>query len=271
MTHGNPVVRCFGRAALSLGGLWLASCMASVPAPKAQELPDTNWTLSALDGKPLLAGSSITLSFASGRVQGTDGCNRYSGPYTASGLALVIGPEVVATMMGCEPELMQQASTYMQALMSARGYRVEGGELQLLDAAGKLLARLTAPTRELALGLAGTSWRVTGFNNGRQAVVSALLGTTLTAGFSEDGRVSGTAGCNHYSAAYTSAGTKISFAPAVTTRMMCPKPEGIMEQEQQFLGAVAMAGTFRMEGGRLELRAADGALALTLTRESTPE
>ena len=143
MTHGNSVVRCVGRAALSLGGLWLASCMANVSAPKAQELPDTNWTLSALDGKPPLAGSRITLSFASGRVQGTDGCNRYSGPYTASGLALVIGPEVVATMMGCEPELMQQSSVFMQALTATRNYRFAGGELQLLDSSGKLLAILT--------------------------------------------------------------------------------------------------------------------------------
>ena len=150
MTHGNSVVRCLSRAALSLGGLWLANCMANVPAPKAQELPDTNWTLSALDGKPPLAGSSITLSFASGRVQGTDGCNRYSGPYTASGLTLVIGPEVVATMMACEPELMQQSSAYMQAIVSARSYRIGAGELQLLDSGGKLLARFAAKAQGLA-------------------------------------------------------------------------------------------------------------------------
>ena len=128
MTHGNSVVRCFSRAALSLGGLWLANCMANVPAP----------------------------SFASGRVQGTDGCNRYSGPYTASGLALVIGPELVATMMGCEPELMQQSSAYMQAIVGARSYRIGAEELQLLDSSGKLLARFAAQ----AQGLAGTSRRV---------------------------------------------------------------------------------------------------------------
>ena len=147
MTHGNSVVRCVGRAALSLGGLWLASCMANVPAPKAQELPDTNWTLSALDGKPPLAGSRITLSFASGRVQGTDGCNRYSGPYTASGSALTVGPDVAATMMGCEPALMQQASVFMQALMGSRNFHIDGNRLELRTPDGTLALTLARDSK----------------------------------------------------------------------------------------------------------------------------
>jgi heat shock protein HslJ len=42
-----------------------------------------------------------------------------------------------------------------------------------------------------------------------------------------------------------------------------------MEQEQQFLKALETVATMRMEGDRFELRTADGALAVTLTKGAT--
>ena len=54
-------------------------------------------------------------------------------------------------------------------------------------------------------------------------------------------------------------------APAVT-RMMCPS-DALMEQEQAFLKALSTVASARHEGNRLELRTADGALAVTLVRE----
>jgi len=41
----------------------------------------------------------------------------------------------------------------------------------------------------------------------------------------------------------------------------------VMEQEQQFLKALETVATVSQEGNRLELRRADGALAVTLARE----
>ena len=45
--------------------------------------------------------------------------------------------------------------------------------------------------------LEGVDWEVTGYNNGRQAVVSPKLGTRLNLMF-EDGLVSGSSGCNRF-------------------------------------------------------------------------
>jgi heat shock protein HslJ len=42
---------------------------------------------------------------------------------------------------------------------------------------------------------------------------------------------------------------------------MCNDPEGVMDQESQFLAALESAATYKIEGTRLELRTADGALA----------
>jgi heat shock protein HslJ len=203
------------------------------------------------------------LRFDAGRASGTDGCNRYSSPYTTKGSGLEFGADGASTQMACPPDVMQQAAAYRSGLSAARSYRVEGGRLQLLGPDGAVLATLVPQPQALA----GTSWRVTGYNNGRQAVVSVLAGTTLTLAFAPDGRVSGSAGCNHYSAKYTFAGESLGFGPAATTRKMCADHERVMEQEQQFLKALETVASARQEGDRLELRTANGALAVALTRE----
>jgi heat shock protein HslJ len=52
----------------------------------------------------------------------------------------------------------------------------------------------------------------------------------------------------------------ISIGPAASTRMMCGEPEGIMEQEAQYLATLEMAQVYSIQGDRLELRTTDGAL-----------
>ena len=52
-----------------------------------------------------------------------------------------------------------------------------------------------------------------------------------------DGRVAGYAGCNRYTGSFKRDGKALSFGPAAATRRMCIEPEGVMEQEQQFLKA----------------------------------
>ena len=140
------------------------------------------------------------------------------------------------------------------------------GQLNLLGADGAATAIFTTQSTALA----GTVWDVTGYNNGRQALVSVLADTSLTMAFSNDGKVTGSAGCNRYTAVYLVEGVKLEFGPAAATRMMCARPEGIMEQEQLFLKALETVATARFEGDRLELRTADGALAVTLKKQ-TPQ
>lgn len=242
----------------------LAACAAVSTAAKPPGLNGTAWVLSSLPGQSPVAEGSPTLRFEGGSVQGTDGCNRYTAPYTATGSTLQVGPKGASTQMACPPEVMKQAQAFMGALTQARTYRIASGQLQLLTADGTVLATFAAQSQTLA----GTSWSVTGYNNGRQAVVSVLTGTNLTMAFGSDGQVGGSAGCNRYSAAYTLEGHKLTIGPAAATRMMCAKPEGVMEQERQFLRALETVAAARFEGDRLELRGAEGQLAITLTKVS---
>jgi heat shock protein HslJ len=233
--------------------------MAAEPAP----LAGTAWTLAAMPDASLVLGTTATLQFAAGRVQGSDGCNRFSAPITIAGDALEVGPRGASTQMACPPAVMKQAQAFMQALQDARTWRVAGRELALLGADGAMLATFAAQSRDLA----GTRWKVTGYNNGRQAVVSALGGTTLTMAFGDGGKVNGSAGCNRFSGRYTAAGDgKLVIDSVIATRKLCAQPEGVMEQERQFLDALRAVATARFEADRLELRKADGALAATLAK-----
>ena len=241
----------------------LAACTAMSTPVNPPELNGTAWVLSSLPGHSRVADSTVTMRFEGGRVYGTDGCNRYTAPYTAAGSTLEVSPKAASTQMACPPALMTQADAFMGALTRARAYRIAGGQLQLLTVDGTVLVTLAAQSQLLA----GSSWSVTGYNNGKQAVVNALNGTSLTMVFASDGKVSGSAGCNRYTATYNQDGQKLTFGPAAATRKMCAKPEGVMQQEQQFLKALETVATARFEGDRLELRAAEGQLAATLTKE----
>ena len=42
----------------------------------------------------------------------------------------------------------------------------------------------------------------------------------------------------------------------------CEQPEGIMEQEQEYLTALGTAATYQINGDRLEMRTAEGSIAV---------
>ena len=249
----------------------VSSACAAVPPPAESPAGDppridgTAWVLADLPSHARVPGSSITLRFEDGRAVGSDGCNRYGFAYTGTGSKLEFAPSGIATKMACAPDLMQQAEVFRTGLTRTRTYGMESGQLRLLDSEGTVIARFDPQP----VALAGTSWIVNGYNNGRQAVVSVLNGSELTMEFSADGRVAGYAGCNRYTGSFEQDGKMLSFGPSAATRRMCIEPEGVMEQEQQFLKALETVATARQEADSLEMRTADGALVVTLHRKPT--
>ena len=109
----------------------------ATPSNDANSLGDTNWSLSVLSGQPLLPDSEVTLHFDNGRIHGADGCNRYSGSYTAGEGRFQVGEDMVATKMACPEPVMRQAAGFMDALREARGYRRDAQKLVLLSADGR--------------------------------------------------------------------------------------------------------------------------------------
>jgi heat shock protein HslJ len=264
--HLNFEGRAMRRALNCLLGLLLAlgftGCSTVTPASETPPLEGAAWVLASLPGQSSLLGQPPTARFEGGRVQGSDGCNRYTAPYTAQGSSFEVGSRGASTRMACSPEVMKQAVAFTTALGSAKRCRVTDGRLQLLGSDGAVLATFVAQKQSLA----GTSWRATGINNGKGGVASIVGGSNVTVAFGADGRVSGSAGCNQFNAGYEAPGSNLSIKAPVVTRKMCANP-AVMEQEHAFLKALESVTTMRFEGNRLELRTATGALALGLTRE----
>jgi heat shock protein HslJ len=240
----------------------LAGCTAMSAETAPPPLDGTSWILASLPGRSSLIGSPATLAFERDHARGSDGCNRYGVPVSMKGATITFGPRGMSTQMACAPDVMQQAESFIAALNGAKSYRVEGGQLRLLGADGAVLATFAAQSKSLA----GTHWNVTGINNGRQALVSVAGGTAVTMSFGNDGRVSGSAGCNLFNARYEADGTKIRIIAPAATRKMCPG-EDVMAQEQQFLKALEAVTTLRVEGNRVEFRDAGGAMQVTAVRQ----
>ena len=259
----NTYKRIAAALPLMLGLLTVGCGVAPGAGPAVPSVPltGTRWSLTQLPGQTD-AGPAITLNIEDARLGGSDGCNSYGGGYTLSGGKISVDKNLVSTMMACPEPVMRRAAAYTAALVKAASYSSDGKTLTLLDSGGALLAVFAKQSDTLG----GTSWLATGVNNGNQAVVSASFGVTLSAYFGVDGRLNGSAGCNNYMAGFEAATGKIKITPPAGTKKACPEPAGVMAQEAQYLKALESAATYRIDGDRLELRTADGALAASFVR-----
>ncbi len=113
--------------------------------------------------------------------------------------------------------------------------------------------------------LSGTRWEVVNYNNGRGALVTLLDASRIALDFGTDGQASGNAGCNNFFASYQVNGNNITVGQPASTSLFCAEPEGVMEQEAEFLDALQTAATFRIDGDTLEMRSADQ-IAIIATR-----
>lgn len=230
-------------------------------------LDGTLWTLNTYRNQegsmtPALPNIPATLEFRSGRISGKAGCNTYFATYAQNDDKLNLS-QAGSTMMACPPDIMAQEQAYLQALNTVASFESTGTQLTLKDASGKVVLVFDKDT---PLSITGREWRATGINNGKQAVVSNPNTALVTATFGDDGNMSGSGGCNQYSAKYEIEGNTIKIGPAVSTLRACADEE-VNQQEQAFFAALTNAATYRISGTKLELRAADNALQVVFVAE----
>ena len=98
----------------------------------ASLLQGAEWTVDAIDGKPLVTGSQVTLAFApDGQLSGQASCNRFMTAYRLSGEGLAISP-AAGTRMMCDEALMAQEHTFLGALGQVQSFSIEGDGALLL-------------------------------------------------------------------------------------------------------------------------------------------
>lgn len=225
----------------------------------ATTLEGRMWRLTSLPGYDLAAlgaGQYPAARFEAGRVSGFSGCNRFMGSYTVERDQLVLG-QLAGTMMACPEAAMAIEGAFKAGLAGTLRYAIVDDRLTLTPAAGAPLVFDPEPKPVLE----GVGWEVTGFNNGRQAVVSPALGTRLTLSF-KDGTLSGSSGCNTFRASYQAEESRIVVGPVTSTRKTC-SGKGVMAQERQFLAALETAVKWDIDRGMLDMHRGDGERVLT--------
>ncbi len=238
----------------------------AVPSELPMEYQAITWQLIWLvdqngEKSNVLADTEITLKIDKDQVSGSAGCNSYNGAVIMVDGKLQIGP-LASTMMACPEPIMEQELVYLENLQKTVVLTLEGENLAGKDDNGQVILFFS---EKPSLPLVGTLWQVTGYNNGKGAIVSVLPGSQITAQFQDDGQFGGNATCNNYFGSYTLDGENIQIGQVGSTEMACMEPEGAMEQEQAYLNALSTAAFARIEGDQLELRTQDEALAVSYT------
>lgn len=131
----------------------LVEVVSKNPVAEVETVPgleDISWRLvSYLDPKgnqvKVSPGSEITAEFLDGKIEGSAGCNQYSGSYQFDGDRLKIG-DIAFTERYCfEPlGVMEQEAAYLEALGFVESYEIDGQNLMMTNAEGAWLLTFNA-------------------------------------------------------------------------------------------------------------------------------
>jgi heat shock protein HslJ len=95
----------------------------------------------------------------------------------------------------------------------------------------------------------GVNWRLFSYTDGKGGMSNIVGDQPITALFRADGTVTGSSGCNQYTAAYTTTGSSIKITPGISTMMACSP--AVMDQESLYFSLMAGATTYSVNGDTL--------------------
>ncbi|MFA5266504.1 MAG: META domain-containing protein [Methanoregula sp.] len=101
--------------------------------------------------------------------------------------------------------------------------------------------------------LTSTTWKLGWFDDTRGIWSKVAEGSTITATFLNEGKVTGSGGCNGYSSDYQLGSTpRIWFRrPEVPQNHECQTPYGVMSQESAYFTDLEWAETYSITDGQL--------------------
>lgn len=117
-----------------LTGAGLAACTPMQPA-----LVPSDWQVTNLAGRALTADDRVTMQFAEGRVAGTSGCNRYTGPVTLGEENAIAFGLLATTRMACLGEAADIEAAFVEQMGRIDSYRIARGDLVLLAAGTEVM------------------------------------------------------------------------------------------------------------------------------------
>lgn len=179
-----------------------------------------------IEGRDLVPGSRVRVTFDVGRIAAHAGCNSMGGSVAIVDGRLVLDG-LATTEMACDPALMDQ-DAWLAGFLDGAAVTVAGDTLTL----AKDAVTLTLLDREVAdpdRPLIGTRWVVDGLVAG-EAVSSVPAGVVASLVFAADGRVAVETGCNSGGGAVEIDDATLSFGSLVLTEMACAGGAGDVER-----------------------------------------
>lgn len=171
-----------------------------------------------------------------------------------------------APLTASGPNCLTTAGTYT--------YVIEATNADGVTATAQATVTVTEPTPAPPVGdasgagaaLLGKTLNVISYFDGAGALLTPLAGTKITALFQADGTVAGTAGCNTYGGGFQAPGAgAITIGPLMTTQMFCAEPEGVMNQEAQYLSVLQTAARYEATATELTLYSGADQVVATFT------
>ena len=209
----------------------------------------------SIDGRALVPGSRVRLSFDGGGIGASAGCNSMGGPYAVADGKLVVG-QLAMTEMACDPALMSQ-DTWLAGFLDGASVSLAGDALGLAKD-GVTLTLLDRDVADPDRPLVGTRWVVDGLVLG-EAVSSVPQGIVASVVFT-DAEASVATGCNSGAASVEIAETTLTFGPLALTKMACPADA--MEVEHAIAATLGGTVTYTIEADVLTLDAGGSGLVL---------
>ena len=111
---------------------------------------------------------------------------------------------------------------------------------------------IAAPTEVVPAEIAGMTWKLAWFDDTKGMWSKVAEGSTITATFLNEGKVTGSGGCNGYSADF-----HLGDAPRIWIRRpdvpdrVCQTPNGVMGQESYYFSDLQNAETYSITDGQL--------------------
>lgn len=100
--------------------------------------------------------------------------------------------------------------------------------------------------------LTSTTWNLTWFDDTKGVWSRVAEGSTVTATFFTEGKVTGSGGCNGYSTDYQLGNeSRIWFRRPEVPDHLCQTPTGVMSQESAFFTDLEWAETYSLTDGQL--------------------
>lgn len=183
------------------------------------------WILKTLNGQvaaDVFKGKIpvMNINMTENRISGNGGCNSYTGKFTLD-KGVFSAPNVAATMMMCVVE--NQEPQFFAMLAKQNNISLVNGTL-ILKNAGQNVAEFVRGTDQALLSGKWTLEFIDGEDMNSLFTVSEKMPTIEF--LSQDGRISGNAGCNGYGATYKIDGSTIDVGPVMSTKMACPNLKG---------------------------------------------